>query len=732
VKPFAENRPYIENEFQYAKWDETTGYSPEVLFEKLQEMQNERTDMPRPILCANAYAYLLDHVQLSINEHTPFAVKINIGVNYTSFASWDIYDKALFQQQRVKVLSEVFPEEYARMRLRESVGMGTIWADYWHTVPNWPFLLEKGFAGILEQARECRQALLDQGKYDEKQIIFLDSVILRYQAILRLLKRMYEYSLSFDVPEFSACIQHLAEHPPRTLYEVMQFSILFLYFEEIGCERGRTLGSIDRLYLPYMDADRANGMSLEEIRELFRYFFIHFTASKRYAEQPLTICGGDRKGNDYSNALSRLILDTYDELNIYDPKIHIRYHQNLDSEIFKKAMTMIRGGHNSICLINDEAVFQGYEKLGISREEAQEYVVLGCYEPVIIGKEEAQIGVTWFNTAKCIEFALNGGRDLQLGAQIGYESPMAIQSFEEFFDIYLKHLDDCLDFAIEFGQMQDEYAQEVNPTPIYSSTFPQCLKNGRDVHEGALKYNNISVKCFALATSTDSLAMIKKYVFDRGEISLDELRRALVQNWEGYEELRNKLLKDKEKYGNNLAMPDDIMTGITRHLEEKYCGLKLRNGGRLRLALDSVNSCINQGRHTAATPDGRYAGTPVSKNLCPTPAMDRNGITGYMQSVLKINAAAFLNSAIFDFLLHPSAVEGDKGLEDFQSLIRIFFAQGGFAAQGNIINGETLRDAREHPEKYATLQVRVCGWNEYFVKMSKEKQDLFIHQCEEG
>jgi len=115
VKPFAENRPYIENEFQYAKWDETTGYSPEVLFEKLQEMQNERTDMPRPILCANAYAYLLDHVQLSINEHTPFAVKINIGVNYTSFASWDIYDKALFQQQRVKVLSEVFPEEYARM-----------------------------------------------------------------------------------------------------------------------------------------------------------------------------------------------------------------------------------------------------------------------------------------------------------------------------------------------------------------------------------------------------------------------------------------------------------------------------------------------------------------------------------------------------------------------------------------------------------------------------------------
>ena len=131
-----------------------------------------------------------------------------------------------------------------------------------------------------------------------------------------------------------------------------------------------------------------------------------------------------------------------------------------------------------------------------------------------------------------------------------------------------------------------------------------------------------------------------------------------------------------------------------------------------------------------ATPDGRRVGDPISKNLCATSGMDRGGITAYMQSVLKIDAADFFNSAILDFMLHPSAVEGSKGLADFGSLIRIFFAHGGFAVQGNIVHGDTLRDAQAHPENYSTLQIRVCGWNEYFTKLSKKMQDNFIAQSE--
>jgi formate C-acetyltransferase len=251
-----------------------------------------------------------------------------------------------------------------------------------------------------------------------------------------------------------------------------------------------------------------------------------------------------------------------------------------------------------------------------------------------------------------------------------------------------------------------------------------------DIHEYALKYNNMGIKLFGLATVVDSLTAIKKFVFDNKEVTLEEMRNALKSDFRGYEELQNKLSRDKDKYGNNRELPDEILVKLTKHLENKYCGMKLKRGGRLRLGLDSIDICTYMGKTTSATPDGRKAGTPVSKNLCASSGKDLGGITAYMQTVLKIDSSAFVNGAPCDFILHPSSVEGEKGLADFISLIEIFFANGGFALQGNVFNKETLIKARENPEKYSTLQVRVCGWNEYFVKLNKVTQDMFIKQCE--
>jgi formate C-acetyltransferase len=190
-------------------------------------------------------------------------------------------------------------------------------------------------------------------------------------------------------------------------------------------------------------------------------------------------------------------------------------------------------------------------------------------------------------------------------------------------------------------------------------------------------------------------------------------------------------LNDNDKYGNGRPLSDEIMTKITSHLEKKYVGKEDKSGRKIRLGLDSIDTHLYRGARTAATPDGRLSGAPLSRNLSPTSGMDRAGITGYMSSVLKINSAAFLNAAIFDFVLHPSAVEGEKGLSDFVSLFKIFFLHGGFAMQGNVVNRDTLIEAQNDPAKYSTLQIRVCGWNEYFVRMSKSKQDYFIASCEE-
>ena len=728
-RSFYANRPFIENEFEYAKFDTSTGIDPAILYESLKEMSDAPTDEPRPIVYARLFSYLLDNTQLQINEHTPFSVKLNFGIDYTDFATNCVLQKSISQAKN-QVRKEKLPSEYAQFSTFASVGLDWMMVDFTHTIPNWPYLLENGFAGILENARESKQKLLDNKSHQSEQIVFLDSVIICYEAILRLLGRIYNYSLSFNVPEFSRCIQNLMTRPPKTLYEVMMFSVLYLYFEETGTERARSLGPIDRLYYPYFENDKKSGSAEAELSALFRYYFIHFTAAKRFAEEPFTMCGSDKNGNDLTNELSHLILDVYDEMGIYDPKLHIRCHQAIDPDFLRKAVSMIRSGHSSICLINDEAVFKGYERIGIPREDSQHYVISGCYEPIIMGMEEAEICAMRFNTVKCVEFALNGGKDIMTGTQVGYDSPLDIRSFDEFFDIFLKQLDYCTDFGLDFIEKQGRYSTLMNPSPIYSASFPECIEKGLDVHEYPLKYNNLSLKHHGIATTVDSLVAIKKYVYERKEISLEDMRTALLKDWCGFEDLQATIIRDKEKYGNNMDAPDKIMTDILGHLADRYCGRPLERGGKVRLGLDSVYHCIKHGEKTSATPNGRNAKKPISKNLCATDGMDRGGITAYMQSVLKIDSASFLDGVPFDFILHPSTVEGEKGLKDFISLVKIFLDCGGFAIQGNVISGDVLKEAQQNPEKYSTLQVRVCGWNEYFVKLSKVKQDMFIKQCE--
>ncbi len=729
MKRLRDVRALVDNEFELARFDPSTGLQAEELFRRLDEIQKTDTDIPRQTLMADAYASLLDNVRLEINENTPFSVKLDLGIDYKSFATRDVFDRAFFQRQKNKIVEEQNPEEYKHAMDGFMSLYSHVSTDFWHTVPDWGFLLDEGFVGLLEYARESKRRLLSC-EHKESQIIFLDSVITCYEAIIRLLHRIYEYSLSFSVPDFSRAVKKLGEGAPETLYEAMLFSILYLYFEEIGCERGRTLGAIDRLYYRYYESDLMRGVSVDEIEELFGFFFIHFTATKRFAEQPFCIGGSDKDGNDLSNPLTSLILRVYDELNILDPKIHFRYHKNVNDEIFTKVISMIRGGNNSICILNDETVYRGYERLGIPREDSQDYVLLGCYEPVIPGKEEAEIGISWINMAECIEYALFGGRDLETDVLMGCETKEEIDSFDELLDIYLSQVDYAIDFAVDFAEKQGLYSTLVNPSPIYSSSFRDCLTRGMDVHEYPLKYNNMSFKIFGLATAVDSLMAIKKHVYDRGDITLLELRDALRCNWEGYEELRESILLDKEKYGNNLTEPDRITCAITNHVRDKHLGKPLIRGGKLRIGLDSIDFCITMGRHMSATPDGRRAGEPVSKNLCATSGMDRGGVTAYMNSVLKIDHPAFLNASILDFYLHPTAVEGEKGLRDFKSLLRIYFEAGGGAAQGNILSGKTLVEAQQEPEKYKNLQVRVCGWNEYFVRMTKSKQDMFIKQLE--
>ena len=479
------------------------------------------------------------------------------------------------------------------------------------------------------------------------------------------------------------------------------------------------LGRFDQLYLPFYRNDLQSGTFTPTNQGYIKILLYKLQAGRRYADQPFAICGADEDGNDATNELTLLLLDVYDGMGIHNPKIHVCCSDKTPKAIILRVLDLIRRGNSSFCLINSETVCRGYEKIGISREEAQIYVPFGCYEPILMGKEEPMIGASWLNMAKAAELVMNGGCDMKTGICMFTRTPLDFSSYEDFEQAFYTLLGDIIEFTIDNILKQDRYHMLINPSPIYSGSLTSCIEKGRDIFDGGTKYHNTSIKCCGIATVVDSLLMVKEFVFERKLVSFAELRQILLNNWQGQEKLRRMIRLSRRKYGNHLPEADKLSYDIYKFAAGRIVGRKNDSGGVFRMGTDSITNCVVFGKRMGATPDGRLAGEATSKNFCASNAMDRNGITAYLQSVTAMDASDFVNGAVMDFILHPSAVQGDRGLEAMYSMVRTYFDQGGYAIQGNVMNLDQLMDAKAHPEKYPTLQVRVCGWNEYFVELSR-------------
>ena len=233
-----------------------------------------------------------------------------------------------------------------------------------------------------------------------------------------------------------------------------------------------------------------------------------------------------------------------------------------------------------------------------------------------------------------------------------------------------------------------------------------------------------------IGTLTDSVCAVKELVFDKKLVSFERLGEILLADWEGEEELRQKALSGPHNYGNDDPFADEIMVEFTDLFGSLVTGKENGRGGRFKASCFTINRYVYDGKTTLASPCGRKNGEPLSKNLCATTGMDRQGITALINSVGKIDYTKFPTGSVLDVILHPSAVQGQWGLEAFYTLLKTYFDLGGMAMHGNVFDSKVLRAAQADPTKYATLQVRVCGWNAYFVNLSLPEQNDFIKKCE--
>ena len=673
---------------------------------------------------------IASHALVKAKTFELIAEKSKIAIDVDDIFQDKLLGYDIMQNQRRRWDGEIkekyFREDFARSKEAfELFGLYSSDSDYGHTSPNTRLMLKIGLSGLLERIENAasREGL------SEEQTDFYISCKTVLLALMTLAKRLADAIEPYNEDNADA-LRAIAERKPGNIYEAMQLLVLYFFAHEyVGGTRVRTLGRLDALLYPFYKADIESGrFTKEEIREMLRFFLYKFYTANVPFGLPFCIGGLDVDESEVTNEISYLIVEVFDELNINSPKIHVRISDKTPVDFVKRVLSAIRGGNSSFVLVNDKIGIETLKRVGVEHIDALDYVPTGCYEPTVCGIEVGCTGNGGVNVAKVIELVLTGGCDFASGKICGLV-PDKIESFDDFVNEVKRQIKYLTEICITNVRNIEGYYSYTNPDPILSCQYEESINRGVDVYSGGAKYNNSSMYFYCIASLIDSLCAVKKIVFDDKLHTLEELSEILKNNWQTAQATRRIALTQCEKYGNNTPLADTLAKDISDFCAGLVNNVPNGRGGVFKAALFSIDWCFRLGHRTMATPDGRLAGDELSKNLCASVGMDRRGITALINSVTKIDHASFPTGSVLDIVLHPSAVMGEDGLDAFYAIVATYFKKGGFALHGNVFDADDLIRAQKNPEKYENMQVRLCGWNTYFVNLSKEEQDSFIRQA---
>jgi formate C-acetyltransferase len=353
---------------------------------------------------------------------------------------------------------------------------------------------------------------------------------------------------------------------------------------------------------------------------------------------------------------------------------------------------------------------------------------VGCLENTLQGNDRSGTVDVNVNLAKAVELTLFDGKDQATGDRLGPRTGDArsFKSWEEFKEAFEAQLNALLDRFIEFYNFSDSIRANYEPTPYLSALVGGCAESGRDVTNAGPEHNFVTVEGVAFATAADSLIAVKKLVYEDGAVSMEELIKAIEDNYEGHEKLRQLLINKAPKYGNDDDYADEMARYLSRFWTEEVFKHQTPTGRRYRGGYLSWNYWIAYAPSTAATPDGRKRGTFLSNGLCPVTGTDRQGPTAVAISVGKLGLETAPNGDSHTITFNPSLLRGQERVDKLAAYLRGYGEKGGTALQINVIDPETLKLAQQNPTEYSNLLVRVTGYNAYFVMLGKEIQDEII------
>ncbi|MCW8816554.1 MAG: glycyl radical protein [Ignavibacteriaceae bacterium] len=534
---------------------------------------------------------------------------------------------------------------------------------------------------------------------------------------------------------------------PKTFWEALQY-YWFVHLgviTELNTWDSFNPGRLDQHFYPFYKSDIESGLlDKEGAKILLQAFWVKFSnqlappkvgvtskESNTYTDFCLINLGGvNEEGEDAVNELTYLILDVIEEMRLLQPSSMVQISKKNPNDLVSRALEIIKTGYGQPSLFNTDAIIQEMLRQGKSIVDARNGGASGCVETGAFGKE-SYILTGYFNLTKILEITLNNGSDPQTGKQIGIQTgdPKSFQSFDELIEAYKKQINYFVDIKIKGNVIIERLYAEYLPAPFMSLLIDDCISKGMDYNNGGARYNTSYIQGVGIGTTTDSLTAIKYNVFDKNKFSMEEFLNALNKNFEGFENIRDLLLNETPKYGNDNDYADEILKQIFEIYFSAIDGRPNTKGGHFRINLLPTTSHVYFGSVTGATSDGRLSGVPLSEGISPVQGADVNGPTAVLKSAAKIDHLR-TGGTLLNQKFSPQIFEGEDSITKIVALIRAYFKMNGHHIQFNVVDAETLREAQKHPENYRDLIVRVAGYSDYFVDLTPELQEEIIRRTE--
>lgn len=765
------------------------------------ESYKQSTNQPPVLRRALSFAHILDNMSIYIEDKTllagnqaskncnaPVFPEYTLGFVMDELDLFDKRDGDVFyvtdeDKARIREIAPywenntlrdrgmaLLPDEVSVFMETGLFGMeGKLNAGDAHLAINHARLLREGLRGYEERARAAKEALDLTDPESVDKLAFYRAVLIVIEATRRWAQRYadlaFELAQAETDPIRKAELTRMSEicakvpyEPANSFREAIQtvwFSQVLLQIESNG--HSLSYGRFDQYMLPYYQADLASGtITRDEALELLTNLWIKSLTVQKIRSQShtlssagspmyqnVTIGGQTTEHKDAVNELSYLVLQSVAQTRLTQPNLTVRYHANIDKKFLDECVEVMKLGFGMPALNNDEVIIPSFINWGVAEEDAYNYSAIGCVETAVPGKWGYRCtGMSYLNFPRLLLCAMNGGVDLTSGRRFtkDYGHFTDMQSYDELFAAWDSTIREMTRYSVIVENFIDKASEHDVPDVLCSALTDDCIARGKTIKEGGAVYDFISGLQVGLANMADSLAAIKKLVFEEKAITTQQLWDAILDDFqsEGSQRIQMLLIENAPKYGNDDDYVDQLaVEAYEPYIQEieHYPSTRYMRGpvGGIRYAgTSSISANVGQGMGTMATPDGRHAHAPLAEGCSPAHNCDKQGPTAVFKSITKLPTEKITGGVLLNQKVTPMMLSREENKQKLEMMLRTFFNRlHGYHVQFNVVSRETLLDAQAHPENHKDLIVRVAGYSAFFNALSKATQDDIIGRTEQ-